>query len=238
MNTRKTIAIIDCDYLYDHLKDEYHSYPEMFARAAQRCDLDLEFCNYSAIDEQLPSPIPEMDGWVIMGSKFGAYEDRPWINALKAFIRTLYERGDKITGVCFGHQIIHLALGGEVRKASVGWGVGVHDYELDHSPEWLPGARSHLSLIVSHQDQVIRMAPRAKRIAGSAFCPNAICLIDEQVLTCQAHPEFTPDYSRQLMNIRRTCIGEQIVQNGEQSLSKELHSAVVLNWFETLFKRG
>jgi GMP synthase-like glutamine amidotransferase len=37
---------------------------------------------------------------------------------------TLYERGDKLLGVCFGHQLLALLLGGKAERASQGLGRG------------------------------------------------------------------------------------------------------------------
>ncbi|WP_323010187.1 glutamine amidotransferase-related protein [Paracoccus sp. (in: a-proteobacteria)] len=57
-----------------------------------------------------------------------------------------------MVGVCFGHQIIAQALGGTVRKAGQGWGLGRHVYDV------LPGNglidAQRLAIACSHQDQV------------------------------------------------------------------------------------
>lgn len=233
------LAILDCDYLYDNLKQDYISYPHMFIKAFEASNQPISYEIFSAIDRQLPKLTTEFDGWVIMGSKFGAYDDYPWIHELKAFIRALYVAGEKLSGICFGHQIIHQSLGGNVRKAAVGWGVGVHEYRLRQRPSWLTcdaeDTAECLSIIVSHQDQVVETAPGTQVIAGSNFCPNAICEINNQVFTCQAHPEFTAEYSRVLMNIRRTCIGVDKVELAEMSLLKTLDSPAVLRWLYQLF---
>jgi GMP synthase (glutamine-hydrolysing) len=233
------LAILDCDYLYDNLKQDYISYPHMFIKAFEASNQPISYEVFSAIDRQLPNITHEFDGWVIMGSKFGAYDDYPWIHELKAFIRQLYAAGEKLAGICFGHQIIHQSLGGKVQKAAVGWGVGVHDYQVLQRPQWLTclaeDVPAHLSIIVSHQDQVVETAPGAQVLAGSTFCPNAICTINDQIFTCQAHPEFTAEYSRILMNIRRTCIGVEKVELAEMSLLKALDSRRVLQWLYQLF---
>lgn len=229
------LAILDCDHLYDNLRQDYISYPYMFIKAFESANEAISYEIFSAIERQLPEDTGQFDGWMIMGSKFGAYDNYPWIHELKAFIRRLYAEGEKLSGICFGHQIIHESLGGKVKKADVGWGIGVHDYAVSHVPAWvsLPDSAeppSRLSIIVSHQDQVVVTAPQARVVAGSQFCPNAICEISNQVFTCQAHPEFSADYSRLLMNIRRNCIGVEKVEKGELSLAKPLQSALLLQW--------
>ncbi len=235
------IAILDCDTLYDHLKEEYVSYSCMLERALRdalrqadpKAESDLTLTAYSAIDRQLPHSLSGYAGVLIMGSKFGAYDRECWIDELKAFIQREVAAGTRFAGICFGHQVIHQALGGQVKKSDKGWGVGVHEYRV--YPPLQPVTplgdlcgRAHLHFIVSHQDQVQVLAPGFHRLAGSEFCPNAITHCGHQVLTSQPHPEFVPDYARQLLNIRRACIGEERVQVAERSLTHALDSARLL----------
>lgn len=55
------------------------------------------------------------------GSKADSFGDDPWIQTLKAYLLKLYERGDKLLGVCFGHQLLALVLGGKAERADRGW---------------------------------------------------------------------------------------------------------------------
>lgn len=242
------IAVLDCDTLYDHLKDEYQSYSRMFERALRAAlkaqdaaaEAALELHAFSAIDRQLPKQLDDYAGVMIMGSKFGAYDQEVWINELKDFIRVQFAAGTRLSGICFGHQVIHQALGGLVRKSPKGWGVGVHEFQV-HPSEALPAwvrplcEKACLRFIVSHQDQVEALAPGFYRLAGSDFCPNALTLCGSQVLTSQPHPEFLPDYARQLLSIRRSCIGEARVQVAERSLSGLLDASLLLTVVSRFF---
>lgn len=61
-----------------------------------------------------------------------AYAPLPWIETLTAFTASLPALNPKlkIFGICFGHQIIARAFGGEVVKNEKGWEVGVRRVEL------------------------------------------------------------------------------------------------------------
>ena len=70
----------------------------------------------------------------ITGSAAGVYDDFPWLDPLRDFIRRAYAAKTPMLGICFGHQIMADALGGDVRKSEKGWGIGRHVYDVDAAP--------------------------------------------------------------------------------------------------------
>ena len=58
----------------------------------------------------------DADAVVLSGSTAGVYErdDQPWIDEEIDLIRTLVAEGIPTLAVCFGHQIVNVALGGSV----------------------------------------------------------------------------------------------------------------------------
>lgn len=160
------------------------------------------------IADGAPLPAPDAcQAWVLTGSKFGVYDDVPWIPPLEDFIRRVTELDAPMIGVCFGHQIIAHALGGRVVKSAKGWGCGVHDYAVADRPAWLTTAADVVALHAMHQDQVTAPPSAARRIAGSAFCPNAILAYGPgaapRILTVQGHPEFDAALDGDLVRRRR-----------------------------------
>ena len=57
-----------------------------------------------------------------------------------------------------------------------------------------------ISLLSSHQDQVIRLPEEATLYATNEFCPIAGFVVGDQVLTIQGHPEFDKEYARALLH--------------------------------------
>ena len=53
------------------------------------------------------------------------------------FIRALADERRPQVGICFGHQLAALALGGRVDRAEVGWGVGVRHFDLVADAPWI-----------------------------------------------------------------------------------------------------
>jgi len=146
------------------------------------------------------------DAYIVTGAAAGVYDGDPWIGELLAFLRAAKGRA-KLVGVCFGHQAMAQAFGGEVRPSDKGWGIGLHTYSVlggvAQHPGWMDASPS-FSLAASHQDQVLELPPTATVLAGSDFCPNGLLAYDDGTsISCQLHPEFAPAYSIALIEGRK-----------------------------------
>jgi len=155
----------------------------------------LEYQRYAALDGELPADVSECDAWLLTGSKFAAYESDQWIADLKDFVRHAFDVGAPLLGICFGHQLMAAALGGEVRKSEKGWGVGVHRYELNDAPAWLGEHPDTLAIQAFHQDQVTVVPPDATVLARSDFCEVAALGYGDQALSviCAGDRNAAPD---------------------------------------------
>ncbi|MEJ6397749.1 type 1 glutamine amidotransferase [Yoonia sp. 208BN28-4] len=141
----------------------------------------FDFVVYNVVDMAFPDTIRDCDGWLITGSKHGAYEDHPFIAPLETFIRDCYAADIPMVGVCFGHQIIAQALGGKVMKFEGGWAVGRQSYDWQGETIYLNAW---------HQDQVVALPEGAEVCASNDFCANAALVYGQKAFTVQAHPEF------------------------------------------------
>jgi GMP synthase-like glutamine amidotransferase len=145
---------------------------------------------------------PEVcDAYIVTGASAGVYDGDPWIGALLAFLRAAKGRA-RLIGVCFGHQAMAQAFGGQVLKSPKGWGVGLHAYDVLERRPWMDDAR-RVSLSASHQDQVVELPPNATVIAGNDFCPYAMLAYDATAISIQPHPEFSPAFSAALIEKQR-----------------------------------
>ena len=233
------LNLIECDVLYDDLIDDYKSYGTMFERlftGLTQAPLNVEY--HSAIERRLPEPQPS-HVYLITGSKFGAYEDEVWIHELSTWVRSAYESGAKLLGICFGHQIIAQALGGHVINSPKGWGVGIRQLMVSEQPYisddvWLP---KFLNLIYSHQDQVVDLPRDALTFLSDDFCPNGGFFIGKQVITLQGHPEFDAEYTKRLLGRRAQHIGLERYDAGMQSLKEKTDNALIgqylLKWMQS-----
>lgn len=179
---------------------QFGTYPDMFRRL-----LGADAYNWRAyaVDEgELPASPTECDGYLITGSSAGVYEHLPWIAPAEDFLRAARGKA-ALVGVCFGHQLMAQAFGGQVIKSPKGWGVGEHEYRVLIREPWMDNDVP-IRLPASHQDQVVSLPPGAEVFAASDFTPFAgLAWPGELAMSIQPHPEFEPAYAISLIEHRR-----------------------------------
>ncbi len=208
----KTIGILQTGKNHEELAQQYGTYAEMLEALIDSNEKLFEFKTFEILDEDFPKNQLECDGWIITGSKHGVYEDLAWIKRLSQLINDIYDAGKPLLGVCFGHQIIAQALGGDVEKSQKGWGLGLHTYRIDNKPAYMTNLAEQITLNICHQDQVVRPPQAAIVYAQSDFCECAGFYIKDKVLTIQAHPEFLVEFTKDLLNFRSEDGGGYIPQ--------------------------
>ena len=235
------IGILQADSVLVQFQPDHGNYPGMIAgilgQAATELNLKAEFRNYDVEHGIYPDAIDECDGYVITGSKKSVYDDDPWIDALKEYTRELHNAEKKLVGLCFGHQLVAEALGGKTVGAELGWCVGIHENEIVQSKWFMDGEELGLfTLIVSHKDQVIQLPKGAQLLASAKQCTNSMYCIDDHIFTMQGHPEFTQEYSRDLMDMRQETLGAGTYTAGVASLDKPLMREIVSRWIIRFMK--
>lgn len=179
---------------------QFGTYPDMFMRLLGPETYDWRV--YAADEGELPSAPEECAAYIVTGSAAGVYESDLWIGDLLDWLRSAKGR-TKLVGICFGHQAMAQAFGGQVIKSPKGWAIGQQDYQVLRAEPWMDGPPA-IRLPGSHQDQVVELPPNAEVIAASAFTPlGALAWRDQPAISMQLHPEFEPDYARALIEARR-----------------------------------
>ncbi len=79
------IGILQTGHAPEPLERSFGDYDLMFQQLLD--GNDFEFVTYAVADDVFPDSASDCDGWVITGSRHGAYEDHPWIPKLEQLIR-------------------------------------------------------------------------------------------------------------------------------------------------------
>ena len=129
------------------------------------------------------------------------------------------------------------ALGGKVEKSERNWGIGIKTMDIYSHTSWMNDEKPETySLIVSHQDQVVKLPGNSKIIAGNDHCPVGMFTIGDHVLGIQQHPEFTKEYHIGSINSRRNIIKPELIEAALKSLDQNTDSGLVAKWIEKFFR--
>lgn len=204
------IGILQTGRSPEDLRDGFGDYDAFFRRLLAGEGFD--FVTYAVLDGELPASPQDADGWLVTGSRHSVYEGLPWIAPLENFLRAAYAASIPIVGICFGHQILAQALGGKVEKFSGGWSVGAVPYT---------DADGHCdTLLAWHQDQVVTQPEEAEVTLTADTCQFAGLRYGDKAITFQPHPEFTPDFLTELVEARRSLVGDQVAKTALSSLAE------------------
>lgn len=220
------IGILQTGQSPDALRDDMGDYPDFFRELL--ANHGLQFRTYHVENMQFPVSVHDCDGWLITGSRHGAYEDHPFVKPLESFIRKAMAEAVPMVGICFGHQIIAQAMGGRVERYEGGWAVGATEYDFGDQT---------LRLNAWHRDQVTRAPEGAKVIASNDFCANAALLYDDRALTVQAHPEFRPEFVDGLMKTRgKGLVPDEVMAEAATKLDAPLQDKTMAARIAAFFK--
>ncbi|MCX8225380.1 MAG: type 1 glutamine amidotransferase [Sulfitobacter sp.] len=221
------IGILQTGHSPDNMKEQLGDYGEMFTKLLG--GHDFEFQIWSVVDGDFPDSAVDADGWLITGSKFGAYEDHGWIPPLEQLILAIRDTGRPLVGVCFGHQIIAKTLGGKVEKFDGGWSVGRTEYTVNGAP---------MALNAWHQDQVTALPQGAQVVGSSDFCANAALLYDNQIWTIQPHPEFNAEFIDGLIRTRgKGVVPDDKLADAAKLLDDPTNNADIAAYIADFFKK-
>ncbi len=221
------IGILQTGHSPDELRPAHGDYAGLFEKLL--AGHGLTFRTWSVVDMVFPESPADAEGWLITGSRHGAYEDHPFIAPLETLIRDIHAAAVPLVGICFGHQIIAQALGGKVEKFAGGWSVGRQTYDWGGAP---------VTLNAWHQDQVTQRPPGATVCATSPFCENAALVYGDRVFSVQAHPEFGSDFIDGLIRTRgRGTVPDALLDTAATTLDDPNDNALLARRIADFFKK-
>ncbi len=232
------IAIVSSICTDEFRLAEFDDEVQQIASSLQRCEPTWTFSSFRACEQEFPTELDGIDGVVFSGSPSSVNEPQAWIDGLLDGIRHLHQQRMPMAGICFGHQAIAKALGGQVDRNPGGWCLGAVPVTWSAHAPWMQPAQASLSLYALHKEQVLVPPPGAVITARSAACPVAGFRLGEHIMTTQHHPEMPTGFVAAVLDIlERSPEGAALagaMADARASLALRVDSAVVMRWMANL----
>lgn len=155
-----------------------------------------------AAGETLP-PVDQVAGAVITGSLAMVSDRAAWSEATAAWLREAHAAQLPLLGICFGHQLLAHALGGEVGYHPQGPEVGsvqIQRHEHAVADPLLGGLPARFAANAFHWQTVLRLPPGATLLASNEMEPHHAFRLGN-TWGLQFHPEFDADSTRHFIQL-------------------------------------
>ena len=199
----KPLLIIKTGNTVQSIPREQGDFEQWIARALQLGDGQVLVCNVSA-GELLPDAAV-VSGVVITGSAAMVTDQLPWSEYTAEWLRYVPELGLPVLGICYGHQLLAHAFGGEVAYHPQGREIGTTRIMLTEAAandSLCAGLEPEFQVHVSHMQSVISLPPAARILACNAFEPHQAVRYHDRIWGVQFHPEFNETVMRAYLRER------------------------------------
>ncbi|MBO8042516.1 glutamine amidotransferase, partial [Pseudomonas aeruginosa] len=133
-----------------------------------------------------------------------------WSERSAAWLRQTAHDDLPVFGICYGHQLLAHALGGEVAYNPAGRESGTIELELQPQAAQDPlfqGLPQHFAAHATHLQTVLRAPDGAEVLARSPLDGCHAFRWGRQAWGVQFHPEFATHHMRGYVRARADCIG-------------------------------
>jgi GMP synthase (glutamine-hydrolysing) len=167
--------------------------------------------DYATVDVRTDAPPSPRaaDAIVITGSSANVPTREAWMLRAEAWLREVVAVGTPVFGICFGHQILAQALGGEVQKNPRGREIGTMAIEQTASDPIFDGVSARFSANVTHIDSVVRLPPGAVALARSPLEDYHAIRFTPSCYGVQFHPEIDAEVMRGYVETRREILASE-----------------------------
>ncbi|MDX1803691.1 MAG: glutamine amidotransferase [Alcanivorax sp.] len=195
------------------------------------------------MDAQRCSALPAFDeiaGVIISGSHAMVTDQAPWMKALSHWLFRLAHdpSAPPVLGLCFGHQLLAQALGGEVADNPRGMEAGtvpLHLTPAGYQDALLGTMASHPWAQVVHRQSVISPPQGAVLLAGNVHDACQAFRFGERVWGVQFHPEFSADAMRAYLQVLRgRVLSDFQVEDRLQEVRECEDASAILSHFAQL----
>ncbi len=183
--------------------------------------------------------LPRRDGFagvMVTGSAAMVTERRDWSERSAAWLHDAAHADTPLFGICYGHQLLAHALGGEVGDNPAGREMGTVALALHshaHHDPLFAGLPASMPAQVTHLQTVLRVPADATVLASSGQDQCHAFRWRDRVWGVQFHPEFSAQHMRGYVHARRDALtGEgRCPDRLSREISAAPHARAVLRRF-------
>ena len=193
----KKLYIIKIGTTFPVTRAKFGDFDQWTANALGSIDIGI-----GVVDAEHGAALPDLDacaGVAITGSHAMVTDNAPWSVDLEKWIVSLLNAQIPVFGICYGHQLLARAAGGQVDFHPRGKEIGTVAVNLlpecadDPLFQALPDAfLAH----VTHSQSVLNLPEQAIRLAANAYEPNHAFRLGKCAWGVQFHPEYHADIMR------------------------------------------
>ncbi|GAB6196844.1 glutamine amidotransferase [Lysobacter xanthus] len=191
------------------------------------------------VDVERGDALPPHEGFagvLVTGSGAMVTERRDWSERTAGWLGQAAQAGLPLFGICYGHQLIAHALGGEVGWHPEGREMGtveVERLEASGDDPLFAELPTRFAAQATHLQSVLKLPEGATRLARSDHDPVHAFRWGEAAWGVQFHPEFSTTHMRGYVRARRDALhGEGLcADTTERGVSATPHARRVLRRF-------
>lgn len=156
--------------------------------------------------EHLLTGYAQVGGIVVTGSHAMVTQHHPWSEASAAWLAGAVAQRIPTLGICYGHQLLAHALGGQVGDNPLGIEVGTEQIRLLPAAAQDPlfaGLPDPLPAHVAHLQAVLALPPGAVPLAEGRRARHQAFVVGGCAWGVQFHPEFDAEVTRAYLEYDR-----------------------------------
>lgn len=211
MKTRSRIIIVKTGRAVPEARTDGRDFEHWFADGLDASAFDFQVVCVDA-GERLPpvESLPRRTAVVVTGSPAMVSHRAAWSERTADWLAEAHAAGTAMLGVCFGHQLLAHALGGQVGPNPNGRRMGrVPVSVIDRDDALLGGMGSTLSVHVSHVEAVLEPPSSARVIATAEHDPFHGLYFGRRSWGVQFHPEFDARIMRDYLEARAEVLADE-----------------------------
>jgi GMP synthase (glutamine-hydrolysing) len=225
------------------------TFPELAAKKGDFEDwilagMGIERNDALIVDVSQKHPLPEYDqiaGVVITGSHAMVTEQQDWSESLARWLPKVVELEIPLLGICYGHQLLAHALGGEAGNNPYGREFGTVDIHLAFEAKddpLLGSLPTSFQVQVCHTQSALRLPPGAKVLASSVLEPHQAFVVGKCAWGVQFHPEFDAEAVKEYIRVYDQALAEQGIDSMHlcHECRETPHSSALLRRFYHITK--